>query len=216
MPGTTAVPAADAPPVPLLEVRDVVVRFGGIVALDGVSFDIPRGAIVGLIGPNGAGKTTLFNCLSRLYTPSSGSIRFLGRSLLDDPAHRIAEQGVGRTFQNLALFPNLSVIDNVCIGGHTQSGGNFWADALGLPSSRSKNASSRYAAQRFIDELGLADVLIASSREELSAKARALACNLEGLAQIRREMRARMSMGVANPVEWTREFEQRLIQLVGG
>ncbi len=158
MPGTTAQPAANAPPAPLLEVRDVVVRFGGIVALDGVSFDIPLGAIVGLIGPNGAGKTTLFNCLSRLYTPSSGGIRFLGRSLLDDPAHRIAEQGVGRTFQNLALFPNLTVIDNVCIGGHTQSGGNFWADALGLPSSRSKNASSRYAAQRFIDDLGLAEV----------------------------------------------------------
>src|SRR5687767_15550933 len=85
-----------------LSVRDVTVRFGGIVALDGVSFDVAEGQIVGLIGPNGAGKTTLFNCLSRLYTPQQGDIRFRGRSLLGLPVHRITELGVGRTFQNLA------------------------------------------------------------------------------------------------------------------
>ena len=77
----------------MLSVRDVAVRFGGIVALDGISFDIRPGEILGLIGPNGAGKTTLFNCLSRLYTPSSGDILFEGRSILDRPAHRIAEIG---------------------------------------------------------------------------------------------------------------------------
>lgn len=155
---TTLIPAHVASPTSLLEVRDIVVRFGGIMALDGVSFDISSGAIVGLIGPNGAGKTTLFNCLSRLYTPRSGSIRFQGRSLLDNPSYQIARRGVGRTFQNLALFPNLSVIENVCIGGHTQSTANFWADALGLPSSRSKNAINQSAAQYIIDDLGLADV----------------------------------------------------------
>src|SRR5262245_64920275 len=85
----------------LLEVCDVVLRFGGIVALDGVSFDLEEGQILGLIGPNGAGKTTLFNCLSRLYTPNRGDILFEGRSLLDRPPHRIAEIGIARTFQNL-------------------------------------------------------------------------------------------------------------------
>jgi len=85
---------------PILSVRDLTVRFGGIVALDSVSFDVADGQIVGLIGPNGAGKTTLFNCLSRLYTPQCGDVRFRGRSLLGLPAHRIADLGIGRTFQN--------------------------------------------------------------------------------------------------------------------
>src|ERR1044071_3949685 len=88
----------------LLTVKDVTVRFGGIVALDDVSFTMSEGQIVGLIGPNGAGKTTLFNCLSRLYTPDGGDVLFDGRTLLTTPAQRIAGLGIGRTFQNLALF----------------------------------------------------------------------------------------------------------------
>ena len=103
---------------PLLAVRDVSVVFGGIIALNGVSFDMHKGAILGLIGPNGAGKTTLFNCLSRLYQPSSGDILMEGASILTRPPHRIAEIGIGRTFQNVALFPNLSVLDNVRVGTH--------------------------------------------------------------------------------------------------
>src|SRR5262245_17417658 len=98
---------------PLLEIRDIALRFGGIVALDGVSFAIEPGQILGLIGPNGAGKTTLFNCVSRLYTPNRGDILFEGRSILRRPPHRIAEIGIGRTFQNLALFAPQSVLDNV-------------------------------------------------------------------------------------------------------
>src|SRR6201996_1428042 len=94
---------------PLLAVRDVSVVFGGIIALNGVSFDMHQGQILGLIGPNGAGKTTLFNCLSRLYQPSAGDILMEGQSILTRPAHRIAEIGIGRTFQNVALFANLSV-----------------------------------------------------------------------------------------------------------
>src|SRR5438128_10646409 len=89
---------------PLIDVRDVSVRFGGIVALDRVSFAIPEGCLLGLIGPNGAGKTTLFNCFSRLYTPVSGDIVFEGRSILSRPPHRIAEICIERTFQNLAPF----------------------------------------------------------------------------------------------------------------
>src|SRR6266581_9704245 len=103
-------PAGEADPrAPLLEIRDIALRFGGIVALDGVSFAIEEGEILGLIGPNGAGKTTLFNCVSRIYTPSRGDILFEGRSMLGRLPHRIAEIGIGRTFQNLALFAPQSV-----------------------------------------------------------------------------------------------------------
>jgi branched-chain amino acid transport system ATP-binding protein len=118
---------------PLLAVRDVSVVFGGIVALNGVSFDMHRGQILGLIGPNGAGKTTLFNCLSRLYQPSTGDILMEGRSILTRPPHRIAEIGIGRTFQNVALFPNLSVLDNVRVGTHARTNGDIISDSLKLP-----------------------------------------------------------------------------------
>ena len=101
---------ASASALPLLQVRDVVVHFGGIVALDGGSFDVPEGAILGLIGPNGAGKTTLFNCLSRLYIPNSGDILFEGQTVLETPPHKIADIGIGRTFQNLALFATMSAV----------------------------------------------------------------------------------------------------------
>src|SRR5437773_1758040 len=104
--------------MPILTVRDLTVRFGGILALDSVSFDVDAGQIVGLIGPNGAGKTTLFNCLSRLSPPDEGDVRFDGRPILGLPAHRIAELGIGRTFQNLALFPTLTVLQNVMVGVH--------------------------------------------------------------------------------------------------
>jgi branched-chain amino acid transport system ATP-binding protein len=117
----------------LLEVRDVAVRFGGIVALDGVSFDVAEGSIVGLIGPNGAGKTTLFNCLSRLYECERGEIVFEGRSLLSAPRHRVAAMGIARTFQNVALFGSMSVLENVMLGAHCRSASGFFANALRLP-----------------------------------------------------------------------------------
>src|SRR3970040_1874529 len=98
---------------PILDVREVTVRFGGIVALDRVSFQVEPGRIVGLIGPNGAGKTTLFNCLSRLYTPNEGEIVFQGRPLLAVRPHRVASLGIGRTFQDLAMFRSMTVLQNV-------------------------------------------------------------------------------------------------------
>src|SRR5262245_39582928 len=107
--------------LPILSVRELSVRFGGIVALDAVSFDLEPRQIVGLIGPNGAGKTTLFNCVSRLYTPSAGGITFDGTDLLSLQAHRIAALGIGRTFQNLALFPTMTVLQNVMIGAHSRT-----------------------------------------------------------------------------------------------
>jgi branched-chain amino acid transport system ATP-binding protein len=118
---------------PVLGVRDLGVRFGGIVALDGVSFDVDTGQIVGLIGPNGAGKTTLFNCLSRLYTPDEGEITFEGRSILGATPHRIAELGIGRTFQNLALFQTLTVLQNAMVGVHSRTRSDFLSNALRLP-----------------------------------------------------------------------------------
>ena len=143
---------------PLLEVDDIAVRFGGIVALDGVSFGLDEGQILGLIGPNGAGKTTLFNCLSRLYTPASGDIRFEGRSLLGRPAHRIAEIGIGRTFQNIALFAPQSVLDNVRIGGHAHSRSDFVSDALRLPWVRRREAALTETAWSLLRMLDLEEV----------------------------------------------------------
>jgi branched-chain amino acid transport system ATP-binding protein len=106
----------------LLAVDSMRVEFGGIVALADLSFTIDEGQICALIGPNGAGKTTMFNCVSRLYQPSSGTIRYDGRDLLALPAHGIARIGIARTFQNLALFPALSVVQNVMVGAHSRRG----------------------------------------------------------------------------------------------
>jgi branched-chain amino acid transport system ATP-binding protein len=143
---------------PLLDVRDVALRFGGIVALDGVSFTIDEGQILGLIGPNGAGKTTLFNCVSRLYTPNRGDILFEGRSTLNRPAHRIAEIGIARTFQNLALFGPQSVIDNVRIGGHVKSRGDFVSDGLYLPWVWRQEAALTETVRSLLKLLELEDV----------------------------------------------------------
>ena len=127
-----AVPARGAMTA-LLEVDSVAVVFGGIVALDHVSFEIAPGEICGLIGPNGAGKTTLFNCLSRLYPVASGDIRFEGRSLIRLPKHAMAALGIGRTFQNLALFRSMSVARNILVGGHSRTGASFLGSAFRLP-----------------------------------------------------------------------------------
>ena len=139
----------------LLRVQDVAVRFGGIVALDGVSFDVSQGRIVGLIGPNGAGKTTLFNCISRLYEFQSGDISFAGQSLLSVPRHRVAGLGIGRTFQNVALFRTMSVLDNVMIGRHARSRGGFFANALRLPGAVRSDAESRDRAMDLLKLLEL-------------------------------------------------------------
>src|SRR6516162_5423170 len=117
--------AAEGSPGALLSVRAVSVRFGGIIALDGVSFDVAPGQICGLIGPNGSGKTTLFNCLSRLYRYETGTIHFEGRSLASVPRHGIAALGIGRTFQNLGLFRSMTVRQNVLVGGHCRSRSSF-------------------------------------------------------------------------------------------
>ena len=148
----------------LLRVRDVAVRFGGIVALDGVSFDVGSGSIVGLIGPNGAGKTTLFNCISRLYECDRGSIDFDGVPLLEVPRHGVARLGIGRTFQNLALFRTMSVLDNVMVGRHCRMRGGFFANALRLPFAMQSDKETRDKANELLALLELerfADVRVA-------------------------------------------------------
>ena len=142
--------------MPILAVKGVTVRFGGVVALDDVSFEMTPGQIVGLIGPNGAGKTTLFNCLSRLYTPSAGEIAFEGRALLQLPAHSMSGLGIGRTFQNLALFPTMTVLQNVMTGTHSSTRSGFVSNALNLGWVKREEAESRRIAEELLGFLGLA------------------------------------------------------------
>src|SRR5258708_34250661 len=139
----------------LLRVHNVGVRFGGIVALDDVSFDVARNCIVGLIGPNGAGKTTLFNCVSRLYQCDCGDIVFDGRSLLCVPRPRIAALGIGRTFQNLALFGTMTVLDNVMIGHHCRIRSGFLSNALRRPRVGREESAATDKARALVEFLGL-------------------------------------------------------------
>jgi branched-chain amino acid transport system ATP-binding protein len=154
---TESAPRGLEPP-PLLTVSDVGIRFGGIVALDGVSFDVAPRQLLGLIGPNGAGKTTLFNCLSRLYAPARGDILFDRCSILKIPPHRIVDIGISRTFQNLALFGRMSVLDNIRVGGHRRSRGNFFSDALGLPGAVRRDAALTDIAWELVEYFDLRDV----------------------------------------------------------
>jgi branched-chain amino acid transport system ATP-binding protein len=144
--------------VSLLELDDVVVRFGGVLALDGPTFAVDEREICGLIGPNGAGKTTLFNCVSRLYTPQSGSIRFDGEELLGRRPDQIAGLGIARTFQNLALVPGLTVRENVMVGAHHRGRTGFVSAALALPGARSEERDVRDEAERLLERLDLGEV----------------------------------------------------------
>jgi branched-chain amino acid transport system ATP-binding protein len=140
----------------LLSVEGVSVRFGGVIALDGVSFRVAPRQICGLIGPNGAGKTTLFNCISKLYTPTSGDIAFEGSQLSRIPRHAIARAGIARTFQNLALFATMSVRENVRVGAHSRTGAGFLGSALALPGARASEREIAALADALIEECGLA------------------------------------------------------------
>ena len=141
----------------LLDVNEVTVRFGGIVALDGLSFSIDEGTICGLIGPNGAGKTTMFNVVSRIYEPTSGSVQFRGRELLQVPEHGIARMGIARTFQNLALFPTMTLLENVMVGAHSQGTVGFGKAILRLGAA-ADNRRTRDFAGDLLAELGLGEL----------------------------------------------------------
>ncbi len=138
----------------LLDVEGIRVRFGGVTALDGLSFSIEANQICALIGPNGAGKTTLFNVISRLYEPTEGSVTFDGNDLLALPPHRIAQVGIARTFQNLALVQGLSVVDNVMVGAHARTTGGFIGGLFGLPLRR-RERELRAESMEVLTRLGL-------------------------------------------------------------
>jgi branched-chain amino acid transport system ATP-binding protein len=140
---------------PLLSIRDLSIRFGGVAALDHVSFDIAGGLIVGLIGPNGAGKTSLFNCISRLYQPSAGSIRFEEHELLRLRPHQVIRLGIARTFQNVALFGRMSVLDNVLVGDHARIGSSPLSSAVRLPGAR---YAERQAVERALEALDVVEL----------------------------------------------------------
>jgi branched-chain amino acid transport system ATP-binding protein len=132
---------------PLLSVRNIEVRFGGLVAVDGVSFDLSAGEICALIGPNGAGKTTLFNAVSGNVVPNAGSIRFRGEEIAGLTPHEISALGGRRTFQNGGLFPELTALENVLVGLHVQVGSGFLGLLFGNRSAHAEVAATRRARE---------------------------------------------------------------------
>ncbi len=144
-----------------LEVEGLTVRFGGLLALDGVSFAVGEREIVGLIGPNGAGKTTLLNVISRFYTPSAGRLHFNGVDLLALAPHQIIVHGIARTFQNVELFRSMTVLDNLLVGQHTQGGASILATALSTPGVRREEARLRDRAEEVMEMLGLTSIAAA-------------------------------------------------------
>jgi branched-chain amino acid transport system ATP-binding protein len=145
----------------LLSIRHVTVAFGGILALDDVSFDVPPSGIVGLIGPNGAGKTTLFNVMTRLYHADAGDVLFEGHSLLRTSAHRIVNRGLARTFQNLQLWPRMTVLENVLLGYHWHLARNplyFLLAGGGWPGARRAEREAVAEAERALAYVGLEGV----------------------------------------------------------
>jgi branched-chain amino acid transport system ATP-binding protein len=141
---------------PLLDVRDVTLTFGGVTALRGVSFTVERGELFAVIGPNGAGKTSIFNCLNGVYRPGEGSIRFDGRDLIGRRPPAIARLGMARTFQNLGLFVNLDVIDNLMLGRHVRMRTGFVTGMAWLGRARREEIANRHRVEEIIELLALA------------------------------------------------------------
>jgi branched-chain amino acid transport system ATP-binding protein len=139
----------------LLRVEGLGVRFGGVKAVSNVSFQVERGEVFTLIGPNGAGKTTVFNLLSRIYQPASGTMLFDGQDLLARPPHGVAALGIARTFQNIELFENASVLHNLLVGRHVHRSTRLWQELLFLPAVRRAERAAREHVERVIDLLDL-------------------------------------------------------------
>jgi branched-chain amino acid transport system ATP-binding protein len=139
----------------LLSARDLQVRFGGVLAVNKVSFDVRKGEVFTLIGPNGAGKTTVFNLISRFYTPTQGSLHFEGQPLTNLPSHGIAALGIARTFQNIELFEHATVLQNLLIGRHIHHKRNLFGEMVFLPSVRAAERATRHKVEEVIEFLDL-------------------------------------------------------------
>jgi len=142
-------------PEPLLSMNDVTLRFGGVTALDGVSFHIDRGEILGLIGPNGAGKTTAFNVMTGIYRPTSGSVTFDGGPTAGLKRYQIAKRGIARTFQNIRLFKAMTALENVMVGADARHSTGPISALLGLPKHRREEAAGREIAHELLDFVGV-------------------------------------------------------------
>ncbi|MGN6301647.1 MAG: ABC transporter ATP-binding protein [Angustibacter sp.] len=154
MPETTTAGPGDGG-APLLEMRDVTLRFGGVVALDGVSFEIRRGEILGLIGPNGAGKTTCFNAMTGVYQPTSGQVLFDGQPLGQRKRHAITKLGIARTFQNIRLFGNMTALENILVGADTHHSTGVGSALFRLPKHRREERHGHDRALELLEFMGL-------------------------------------------------------------
>ncbi|MFI6565583.1 ABC transporter ATP-binding protein [Streptomyces sp. NPDC050534] len=150
-----ATPGATAPGQVVLDARGVTMRFGGLTAVRNVDLTVNSGEIVGLIGPNGAGKTTFFNCLTGLYIPTEGEVRYKD-SVLPAKSFKVTAAGIARTFQNIRLFANMTVLENVLVGRHTRTKEGFWSAVLRMPGFHRAEATSRARAMELLEFVGLA------------------------------------------------------------
>lgn len=141
----------------LLSVESLLMRFQGITALDSVSFSTDKGSITSLIGPNGAGKTTMFNCVTGMYTPTSGKVTFDGADITGERAHKVSQHGIARTFQNLALFGGLTVLDNLLVGAYRQGSSGLLQGALLTPRARAEQRAAVASAMEVLEFLGMPD-----------------------------------------------------------
>ena len=139
----------------LLEIDNVTLRFGGVTAVNQVSFNVEEGEVFALVGPNGAGKSTLFNLISRIYNPAEGDIRFDGKSILDKAPHEIAPLGIARTFQNIELFEQATVMQNLLVGRHRHRKSSMWSELLFTPFGRAEERRHRAAIEKVVDFLDL-------------------------------------------------------------
>ncbi|MGW0081757.1 ABC transporter ATP-binding protein [Streptomyces sp. NPDC003393] len=149
-------PGTNPPGHTVLDARGVTMRFGGLTAVRNVDFTVNSGEIVGLIGPNGAGKTTFFNCLTGLYVPTEGEVRYNG-NVLPPKSFKVTAAGIARTFQNIRLFANMTVLENVLVGRHTRTKEGFWSAVLRGPGFHKAEAASRARAMELLEFVGLAD-----------------------------------------------------------
>jgi branched-chain amino acid transport system ATP-binding protein len=139
----------------LFAAQGIAINFGGIRAVDGVSFDVAKGEVFTIIGPNGAGKTTIFNLVSRIYDPTEGRLVFQGEDITAVPPHQIAARGIARTFQNIELFEHATLLQNLLLARHAHKKSNFWTELLFLPSARRMELEHREAVEKVIDFLDL-------------------------------------------------------------